>query len=234
MAAAVGTAFLSGLRGYDRPLPALLAGAGWGDLVRFWLALLGGVPSLGSRAIAPFVGAAALVAALWLGRRRAFGRRDLFLSSLALWVFGSTLLISYGRFGSPLLPPSSSRYMVQSAVLWSVLGLLGLKELPPRFFARGAVLLLLLAGALNVAADLRFKEEAAVFLDRRRLAVHQYLRTGTLQGAPSIYPDAAVADRLLAAARESKIYCLNPRVSSAARVAEPIRESELDHWHRQS
>jgi len=221
--------YLSGLSGYTRPLATFHSFDGWLAFGRFWLGLLGGVPSLGSAVLAPYFGLAALGLVAWLIFRGAW-RREAFFCALAAAAIGAMLLIAYGRFGFPAFPATSSRYMVQSAVLWSALSLLVLKELPARFFPQGAAVLIVLAAGLSVAGDLRFKPIADVFLGRRRLVSRHYLRTGTLQGSPySIYPDVAVADRLLADAKRDGLYSLGPRISPQSTVAQPVQQGNLDH-----
>jgi hypothetical protein len=222
-------AFLFGLAGYTRPLVAFHSAAGWGAFAHFWLSIMGGVPTLGSALYAPLFGLGALGIAGWLVFRGAW-RREAYLSALVVSALVATFLIAYGRFGFADLPPTSSRYMVQSALLWSVLSLLVLKELPERFFALGATGLVLLAAGLSVAADFRFKPIADVMVARRQAVSRHYWRTGSLAGAPySIYPDTVVADRLLADAKKSGLYAIQPGVSQQSEVAEPVQQRNLDH-----
>ena len=225
---AIGAFFLWEFANLDRPLPALAGLAGWRTLGHFWLTLLGGVPALGSAVLGPVFGALALAAVAWLWHRGAFVR-DPFLGALIACVLIAALVISYGRFGVEGVPPLSSRYMVQSAVLWAALGLLGLKTIgDPRFVVRrGLVLVPLLAG-LSGAADLRFFREARFFVHKRIEATRYYDKHGTFKGAPyPVFPNPQLADQLLVMAQKSGIFQLQLRSTPQVHIAAETEECTL-------
>jgi hypothetical protein len=229
--AVTAAAYLHGLADYHRSLPSLATLSGAGACLRFWLALLGGVPALGWAGPAPVFGLGALVLCGWLLRRGAL-RAEPFLGALLIWVLCSTAMISFGRFGLHNVPPSSSRYMIQSALLWAVSGLIGVRQLAARpAFPRAALLLVAGAALFSAAADVRFYRVAHTFLGHRDLSLAYYGRRGTLRGAPyPLYPQPAVADRLLAGARLAGIYNLHPSSSLRAKVRQPVRQQKLDYF----
>lgn len=221
--------YCHGLVGADRGLVSLTTWHGISGLLGFWLSLLGGVAALGSATLAPWFGAAGLGFTAYLIVRRRF-QGDPFLAALLLWVLCGTLMIAYGRYPTAeLVPPLSSRYMIQSVLFWTVLLVIAVTtSTSPARLLRRSLLTVGAVAAFSFVADLRFYTEAVTVLSHRNAAAHYYRRHGSLVGSPfAIYPDAKVADRVLAAARSAQLFRIDATRSPAAPISVPIEIDPL-------
>jgi len=175
--------------------------------VVYWLTMVGGIPALGNPTLAMLAGILVLGLFGWLLTRKSFVA-DPFLSALAINSIVACFLIAYGRVNSVGVPALSSRYMVQSAMIWASVLLLAVKMLPSeRRVAIGSTLLVVLAAALNVAANVHFTEEADRFVQRRIDAARYYDERGTFVGLRlPIFPKPQKADVIVATAAREKIF----------------------------
>jgi hypothetical protein len=180
----------------------------------YWLTMMGGVPSLGNQQVALVSGGAGLLILGWLLVKRTFCK-DPFLCAIALNSVIACVLISYGRVNSVGIPALSSRYMIQSALIWTAIALLVVKNLgTPRRVALGSGALIAVACLLNVASTLHFSREAYLFVQRRIDATRYYDEKNTFVGLRlPIFPKPLEADVILATAAREAIFRVQTAVS---------------------
>lgn len=193
--------------------------AGLRALIVYWLTMLGGIVSLGNTTVAFYAG---LALVLGFGALLAFrrSRLDLFLGAIALNSFLACALIAYGRVNLVNVPALSSRYMVQSAIAWTAVGVLLVMMLPSvrRQIAASAALLVL-AGVLSIAASQVFMMEALQFSHRRTNAARYYDERGSFEGIRlPIFPKSQKADTIIADAHNAGIFHVSPDRSDRVRL----------------
>ncbi len=188
--------------------------AGFRAMAIYWLTMIGGIVSLGNESVAVLAGFGLTVTlgVLIIYRR---DRLDPFLTAVAINSVLACLIIAYGRFNLLAVSPLSSRYMVQSAIAWTAVAVLIVPLLPS---LRGRVVAsataLVLAMTISVMASISFMKEARQFSHRRVAAARFYDEQGTFAGLRHpIFPKAAKADQIVAAARDAGIFRIRPDVS---------------------
>ena len=197
--------------------------AGAGLVLRYWLTLLGMVPALGSKALAPWLGLGLLAAVAWLFRTGAFRREPAFFA-LLLFALGSLALIAVGRAqlaGETVF----SRYLVLGATAWALtLFLAAVRLAPAARPQRPLALLLLPLAAFNVAANRAAAADTASWIECRDRAAASYLRHGEDGRGPlHLHPAPAHATALLRRAEAAGVYRFPPlcREVPFPRVAQP-------------
>jgi hypothetical protein len=201
-------------------LPAVVAQA---------LTLLGAVPALGHRGLAPFLGAALLVTLALLARRGPAPRERLALV-VAAWAAGALALVAWGRtlIMDPWAP-LTSRYFILSALAWALVLWVGWERLVRRHGAGSLVVAPVLAAllAFNVAASAAHDGVGRSFARTAERGAWNYHRDGTFALSPPIlYPDPARADGLVRACADRGLYRL-PRAATLT-LAEPTLVSLAD------
>lgn len=180
--------------------------AGAGKIGRYWLALLGAVPGLGSNRIAPWCGGL-LLAALAYGLARGAWRREPIAWALVLFVALAAGLIAVGRAehsGGHVY----SRYYILSAVAWALtLFLLIERHSHPRRPLAGLVFLLPGLLGFNVLANREFTDETDSWIICRDLAAVNFIQHGTDGHGPfHLHPHAAHATALLRRSKSEQVY----------------------------
>ena len=186
-----------------------------GAWLSYWLTMVGGVPAIGHPRIALVSGVFALITTGLLLVRGGF-RRDPFLITLALNSILACAFIAYGRVNAEGVSALSSRYMVQSAMIWIALSVLLVKSLPqPKLTVIGSSVLVALAIGLNIAANQQFSEEAHRFVQRRIDAARYYDERGTFEGLRTpIFPRSQKADLIVQTAERTRIFEIEAEDSS--------------------
>jgi hypothetical protein len=185
------------------------------DIVRYWLALLGGPLTLGDADFAPLPGLVLLVGLGILVARGALTREPVAMFS-TLFAIGALALIAFGR-AKIAGPEINSRYLVLGALAWALMifMLLELSSDPQKPFRLLACLVPALA-AFNVSANLRFAPLAEGFIEVRDRAATRFKQYGEDgRGIARLHPREGHADVLLKMAEERGVYRL-PRVSNEA------------------
>ena len=211
--------------------------AGWTldgalNVGRYWLTLLGSVPALGHKAVAPWLGALLLVLLGGLAWRRAPQREPVFFA-LACFGVAALALVAVGRtteVGGLVM----SRYLILGSLAWSLVVFL-LIEAASHPARPLRVLLWCLPGlvAFNFASDRAFAADADSWLECRDIAATAYKRDGADgRGLFSLYPEPARSTRILREAEARGIYrlgavCLRrpfPEAQPSTRIAYSVDE----------
>lgn len=184
--------------------------AGFGLIVRYWLATLGSVPALGFAALAPWLGGALLCALGCVGFLGA-GRREIVAFPLACFAVLALALISVGR-AAEAGGVVHSRYYVLSALAWGLVVFMWLERFShPRRPLVGLWGGLPLLVAFNVAADRQFSGLADTWVECRDRAAVQFKQHGVDgHGAFTLHPTPAHATRLLHEAEQRGVYRMGP------------------------
>ncbi len=208
---------------------ATLAGAG--KIVGYMLSLIGGVPAIGHATLAPIFGAFLMLVLAWAWYSRMW-HREPFLMAMAVTAVISAALIAYGRAGSMAVSPLSSRYMVQSAIVWSAVLMIFLKSIDsPVLFNRSAFAMLSLAVIINAIGDARFELAARDFVQRRVDATRHYDVAQTMEGNNRrIFPEPGRADAILTTAAREGLFRLKPRGSAEVEMDVPLKEARLSYY----
>lgn len=186
-----------------------------GAWLSYWLTMMGGVPAIGHPRAALVCGILALATIGTLLARGGF-RRDPFLVTLALNSILACAFIAYGRVNAEGVSALSSRYMVQSAMIWIALSILLVKSLPrPQLMIAGSSVLVALAIGLNITANQRFGNEAERFVQRLVDAARYYDERGTFEGLRNpIFPRSQKADLIVQTAERTRIFEVEAEDSS--------------------
>ena len=194
---------------------------GLARLVQFWLALLGGPLTFGTRELAPCFGLGLLGPLGWLLHRRAWSREPVAMP-LALFAVASLALIAYGRF-AVAGPRIDSRYLVVGSLAWSLTAFMLLENWssaarPFRLLAWSLPALM----AFNVAASVRAASFAETFLTSRDYPLVRFKQFGEEghAGGFRLHPGADTAKKILAEADARNIYRL-PRLCDFRTVPSP-------------
>jgi hypothetical protein len=186
-----------------------LSFTGVGEILKFWLALLGGPLTLGDRSSAPIVGIALLVLVGWLVARGAWTREPI-LVPVALFAIGSLALVAYGRV-TVAGPDIESRYLALGAIAWTLVAFLVLEHCtssarPYRLLAWCLPALV----AFNLAANLHFSGRADIFLYSRDHPAIRFKLHGEEGHAGDfrLHPTKGRTEKLLAEAAARGIYQL--------------------------
>ena len=205
-------------------------------IVRYWLKLLGSVPSVGQAAVTPWLGALLVGVFCWLVRRGA-DRRDPALFACLTFAIGALAMVAVGRAaesGGEVF----SRYYVLGALAWSLALFLALQEIPgfqrsPVPFACVASLLL----AFNVSATHTFAPMADSWTECRDRAALRFKQHGVDGRGPfKLHPIPSHATALLSEAECRGIYrvppiCLErsfPGAVPSSRIVYRIDEMEVN------
>lgn len=179
---------------------------GLGRKLHYWLALLGAPLALGVSPLAPFLGLGLLAL---LGRRVARGARshERIALPLAAWVLAALLLISFGR-ADLTHGHVYSRYYVLGALAWALVLFMELEDWSDAaqpFRALLASLPLLIA--FNLAADVRFADQARSWTICRDDAVHFYTYYGKDgRGTFALHPVPSWSTQVLEQAERTGVF----------------------------
>lgn len=190
------------------------------EIVRYWLALLGGPLTLGEVRFAPVAGIVLLAGFGLVVARGALRREPVALFS-AFFAIISLALVAFGR--AELAGTSAelnSRYLVLGALAWAMLIwiLLELAAEPARPFRQLAWLLPALA-VFTLGANLKFAPVVESFIEVRDRAATSFMQHQIDgKGVTRLHPRDGHADALLQRAAERGVYTL-PAVSK--RIAFP-------------
>jgi hypothetical protein len=194
-----------------------------GQMLRYWLELIGAPLALGQRALAPWLGA---ILVGWIGWQLGRGglRRERIALPLALWALGSLALVAIGRAnvsGGVL----GSRYLVLAALAWAMAIFVELQfrhdATRPYRALRWAIPALAL---FNLAANIKFADEAKNWVAQRDSAVAAFVAHGRDGTAPAkLHPQPEHATRVLREAETAGVFMM-PR-QSVERVFANVRES---------
>jgi hypothetical protein len=208
--AAIGTGvaalYVSGPSADRAELATLATPGGVLAAARYGLAMLGSLPSLGQRQLAPFlgVGLLALLAITW---RRNGLRREPLTHGVATFALIGVGLIAAGR-ASVTAGEVHSRYQILPAVIWAValfrwLAPPGGREPSLRLLASIVPCL----AAFVLAANREHADEVDSWLTCRDLATVAYIRHGADGYGPfKLHPIPDHATHLLQAAKKAGVY----------------------------
>ncbi|MDO8540604.1 MAG: hypothetical protein Q7S40_09240 [Opitutaceae bacterium] len=184
---------------------------GFAELPRvivYWLTIAGSSPALDDVTIAPWCGAALILAPLLL-LRRTLPRERLGLALIA-WCLGAMAMIAWGRaLLSSEWAPITSRYIVLSSVAWALLVWLLVERLLAHFPRHRWLLapVLGLLAVFNLAANDAHANAGRIFAQRTETAVLAYHEHGTFAEAETVlYPDPARADALVRETEARRIF----------------------------
>lgn len=206
--------------------------AAWGSFLAYWFTQTGSAVTFGHTWAAPIAGFTAIVAFLVFAARGWFAREP-FAMAVAASALVSGALISLGRSGNFLAaPPDTSRYVVQSALVWAVLLWLGWRATEAKWNPRlAAVAMLALVGAINLSGNALFAPDASAFVRKRITAARTYDQRGSLaEAAPLVFPNRVIADRILMDAEKNRVFELRPRRSPPARLPREQEERAMDYY----
>lgn len=203
-----------------------LSPTGIGQVVRYWLTLLGAPLTLGEATLAPLPGLVWLGTFGILAARGAATREPVAVFS-ALFAAGALAMIALGRteLTGGLV---NSRYMVLGALAWALLIylLLEIEARPTRPFRMLAYLTPALA-AFNVSANVKFAPMIESFTEVRDRAATSFQHFGVDgRGITRLHPLDGHADVLLKQAAERGVYRL-PEFSRPVDIEAPLRNPNL-------
>lgn len=233
LAAALG--FLAGFRVNASERFAEFSFAGIAQILRYWLGLLGAVPSLGNTTAAPWLGAVLLVALGTVAYRGA-SRRETVAFPLAMYAIAALGLIAIGRAAESQGVPFS-RYFVLSGVAWALTAFMWVSRLShprrPYLVLSGCVPALVL---FNVSADRTFVGKADSWQEcRDRAAVHFEQHGVDGRGAFALYPVPSRSTQLLNEAEQREIYRMSsmcpevsyPKARPSSRITYNVDELDV-------
>ncbi len=222
MASLTATGFFTGFT--VNPQHHVEAARAFGQVISYWLTLIGTSPAQGDLVAAPWLGIVFLALLGWMATDRPWRSQPLAIALIAFCLL-SLGLIALGRVGVSAGQPVPSRYYILSSLSWS----LAAWHFIERFLARGARTTRVLAvafsvlGVFNVTANARFIGLGQKFADQREQALMRFEFYDTLNGAQfQLYPRPERADTILRAAVARGIYrpALPPRPVRVARPRE--------------
>ena len=178
-------------------------------LGQFWLALLGGPLTFGSREFAPLFGLALVSVLTWLLLQRTWTREPVVMP-LALFAVCALALVAVGRF-TIAGPRIESRYLVLGSLAWSLVAFMLLERWTnaARPFRQLCYYLPVLV-AFNVAANVHAAPFAETFLISRDYAAVRFKQFGEEghAGGFRLHPGAETAKQVLAETARRGIYRL--------------------------
>ncbi|MGH8019723.1 MAG: hypothetical protein ACREIA_15865 [Opitutaceae bacterium] len=179
-------------------------------VLHFWLGLLGAPLAFGSRAFAPWIGAAIAAAVVWLWRAGVF-KQHRYHGALLGFCALALGAIAVGRAEMDSTGFMVSRYRILSCLIVAVLcGLIFAHAAAwPRFGSAARVVLVLAIAGHWLEQTLDHWWRSADFRERQMSAVFHYEKTGTLEGSPTeLYYDVPKADAILKRCEKRGIFRL--------------------------
>lgn len=184
--------------------------SGVGNIIHYWLRLLGSGLALGVDVVSPWLGVFLLAGLAWL-TALGFWRREPIAFWLACFVVGALGAIAVGRTvqsGGIV----HSRYLVLSGLGWAMLGFMLLEQWtrPKRPF-RALLRILPLLVAFNGLANYKFAGLADLWREGRDRAAARYQQLGADgKGTFRLYPSPQRSTDLLNEAEQRGVYRMPP------------------------